>query len=718
MLINSPNISGSLTVTGNATISGSLTVAGGINATITGSATSASYVEYSNVANKPTLVSGSEQVSFNGIIDKPTLVSGSEQVSFSGIVDKPALVSGSSQVTYSGLSGIPSGIVSSSTQITGYNIFATTGSNQFNGSQAITGSLTVTGQVVAQTLNVQQVTSSIVYSSGSNIFGNSLDNTQQFTGSVSVTGSLTVAGAGTFASSVTAGNNLLINNLAASKKGYTYQSPASNWGPQVSGLYFTPNNATDAKTTFTLELWNGVGSIITPLTIADTGAATFSSSVRATADASGRSGFFGGTSFGLRIDNSGSFNNGGSIIHGVDNTFVASYQKLSLNGSSLEFMTDYGTKLTIANSGAATFSSSVTANNLGFVATNGYGITSYSGATASGANIIFGAGVYNTFDGIYQSSGATRDFGIWLNGGTINDPKFVIKNSGAVGIGLTNPGAILDVSHTAGTTNIIRVSNGAGNYRWRVDQNFSMIMTNASNVDTFSVTTAGDITGKSFRISNGGFRGGTFAYPDVIGSGSDNSLTIFAEGGANQGNIYFCPNGSATRVMTINTSSNVLIGTTSGNGAKLQVEGSVTASSFSTSGFIKSHSTTKTFHVQTTLNERLSNANYFKLQSTLGGGFQVIVYTFSQSTGIGWFGSQIFQAVTIPFFGGWAGDSTVVGSNIGGQSGVITSAVIGNDGSITFRVSTSDNGTNTQSTINSYIQVSAFQVDGITLTTF
>ncbi len=144
---------GSNTFIGNQTITGSLTVTGGINATITGSATSASYVEYANVANKPTLVSGS------------------------------------SQVSYTGLSDIPSGIVSSSTQITGYNIFATTGSNQFNGSQAITGSLTVTGQVVAQTLNVQQVTSSIVFSSGSNIFGNSLSNTQQFTGSLQVSGS-------------------------------------------------------------------------------------------------------------------------------------------------------------------------------------------------------------------------------------------------------------------------------------------------------------------------------------------------------------------------------------------------------------------------------------------------------------------------------------------------------------------------------------------------
>jgi hypothetical protein len=245
MLINSPNISGSLKVTGNTVITGSLTVLGGINATITGSATSASYVEYSNVANKPTLVSGSAQVSFNGITDKPTLVSGSAQVSFNGITDKPTLVSGSSQITYSGLSGIPSGIVSgsaqvsfngivdkptlvsgssqitysgissipagivsSSAQIGGYGIFATTGSNQFNGSQAVTGSLTVTGQVVAQTLNVQQVTSSIVYSSGSNIFGNTLGNTQQFTGSVSVTGSFVITTTGTEFQVASTGVNL------------------------------------------------------------------------------------------------------------------------------------------------------------------------------------------------------------------------------------------------------------------------------------------------------------------------------------------------------------------------------------------------------------------------------------------------------------------------------------------------------------------------------
>ena len=74
-------------------------------------------------------------------------------------------------------------------------VYATTGSNSFRATQSITGSLTVTGQIIAQTLNVQQVTSSIIYSSGSNNFGCDLNSRQTFTGSVLITGSLTIAGA-------------------------------------------------------------------------------------------------------------------------------------------------------------------------------------------------------------------------------------------------------------------------------------------------------------------------------------------------------------------------------------------------------------------------------------------------------------------------------------------------------------------------------------------
>ena len=69
------------------------------------------------------------------------------------------------------------------------NVYATTGSNSFRANQSITGSLVVSSTITAQTLIVQTVTSSIVYSSGSNIFGSQLSDRQTFTGSLNVTGS-------------------------------------------------------------------------------------------------------------------------------------------------------------------------------------------------------------------------------------------------------------------------------------------------------------------------------------------------------------------------------------------------------------------------------------------------------------------------------------------------------------------------------------------------
>ena len=55
---------------------------------------------------------------------------------------------------------------------------ATTGSNNFTGSQNVSGSVNVNGTITAQTLVVSTISSSITYSSGSNIFGNQLTNTQ------------------------------------------------------------------------------------------------------------------------------------------------------------------------------------------------------------------------------------------------------------------------------------------------------------------------------------------------------------------------------------------------------------------------------------------------------------------------------------------------------------------------------------------------------------
>ena len=108
-----------------------------------------------------------------------------------------------------------SAIVSGSSTITGDltvlgSINGSIG-NAVSASYASTSSFaddfTVAGTLTAQKIVVQTVTSSVVYSSGSNVFGNNISNIQSFTGSVNITGSLTATGIATFDSNVVAANS-------------------------------------------------------------------------------------------------------------------------------------------------------------------------------------------------------------------------------------------------------------------------------------------------------------------------------------------------------------------------------------------------------------------------------------------------------------------------------------------------------------------------------
>lgn len=136
------------------------------------------------------------------------------------------VVSGSSQVI-----GILSSLNSYTSSINIWSSsLATTGSNQFKADQNITGSLratgtgsfgslkvndtltinhgetimsgsalvtndlTILGAVNARQFNIAVISSSVLFESGSSKFGNTSDDTHQFTGSVSVSGSLIVNG--------------------------------------------------------------------------------------------------------------------------------------------------------------------------------------------------------------------------------------------------------------------------------------------------------------------------------------------------------------------------------------------------------------------------------------------------------------------------------------------------------------------------------------------
>jgi hypothetical protein len=103
---------------------------------------------------------------------------------------------------YLSTGSIPSGTVSGSAQISDLG-FATTGSNVFNGTQTISGSLNVTGEITALSASITYLetiyqTSSIIFSSGSNILGDEASDTQTLNGTVNIPlGNLNVTGATT-----------------------------------------------------------------------------------------------------------------------------------------------------------------------------------------------------------------------------------------------------------------------------------------------------------------------------------------------------------------------------------------------------------------------------------------------------------------------------------------------------------------------------------------
>jgi len=157
-------LSSSLTVTDNSlqsqitSVSNSLST---LDVTSASYASTASYIEYSNVENKPTLISGSSQIS--------------QQISgaFSFVSSSIAIEINSLQSFSSSLDSI---YVSSS----GQNVlFGAVSASSMN----INGNVNVNGILTADELFISEVTRSIAYASGSTKWGDTPDDNHRFTGS-------------------------------------------------------------------------------------------------------------------------------------------------------------------------------------------------------------------------------------------------------------------------------------------------------------------------------------------------------------------------------------------------------------------------------------------------------------------------------------------------------------------------------------------------------
>jgi hypothetical protein len=141
-------------------------------------------------------------------------------------------------------------------------------SNNFRVLGDLTASTAViTGTLTAQTLVVQTVTSSIVYSSGSNIFGSALSNTQTFTGSINITGSTTLNG-GLIGTSATFGGLIQSSGIglnASVRISNTTASTGRDWHLySLNNGNFGLYNNTDGAYAYQITTSGNLGLGVTP----------------------------------------------------------------------------------------------------------------------------------------------------------------------------------------------------------------------------------------------------------------------------------------------------------------------------------------------------------------------------------------------------------------------------------------------------------------------
>jgi hypothetical protein len=356
--------------------------------------------------------------------------------------------------------------------------YATTGSNTFTGIQTVNSNLVVTGSITAQTLVVQTITSSVDFVTGSTRFGSILANTHVFSGSVTMNPN------GLFVSS---SGNVGIGTTSPSQK-VEIQAGANQWATrfvganvasQSYGFYVDAGtNATDTNAMFRSNGGSSVYMYIGGDGKVGIGTSTLNSKfiVIDNNEPNITGNITSGTQFAASIANGwaslnvGAYDNGTSTRYGYLRT---AFSDGAQTGADMRFYTGPTLRLTIASTGAATFTSNVqigsTLNNslsVGLTAPTtdtlnhifaGQGVI--AGQASAGGETDIGNNWYYYSGWKYRFTASSSN--IKLNGDVISFERagsgtanaaitFVesmrITSAGSVGIGTTSPSYKLVVS--------------------------------------------------------------------------------------------------------------------------------------------------------------------------------------------------------------------------------------------------------------------------------
>ena len=350
--------------------------------------------------------------------------------------------------------------------------YATTGSNTFAGIQTVNSNLVVTGSITAQTLVVQTITSSVDFVTGSTRFGSLSSNTHQFTGSMFVTGAfyVTTGSVGIGTTSPTdllevKGGNIRLSalvgvgpqfNLYSNGQTGSHVTLAQGFALSTDNIGYLYNRAsadfvfgTSNTERMRITSSGSIGVAVTP-SIWDT--TTFKGIQIAPSNAFivGRVDNVAnqlqvGSNAYYNADGNWKFIQNGYATRYIQNGGTHAWDCSNASGTAGNNVT-FITPLTIASTGAATFSSSVTANKFISTATDD-GIGQYfwfTGNAAVSNNFSVYAYSNNVYINAYQTMVIRANQG--TTGGSIQLSGGVVFVGGA---SITNSGSTMNVIGTS-----------------------------------------------------------------------------------------------------------------------------------------------------------------------------------------------------------------------------------------------------------------------------
>ena len=408
-------------------------------------------------------------------------------------------------------SGVPTGTVSSSAQIAAYNIFATTGSNNFKGSQNISSSANIGDYLGTDYVFISQNGITLNNATQTNIEFTAANNFFNAGGNFFIQNTLGGVGSGSITMTANNGGNISVSGSQTNIAGVNFIPFSASLDSRINAITGSSINtgsfATTGSNTFT---GNQTISTAGNSQLTLTASAGFQTNIEFRSENSNFQAYGD-----FRVNNNGQFGGSGSIKFTTSNNFM-------------ELAADSGTKIGATNGGG-----------------NGIDNGNISMQVRSGSLSLAAAGFSNTTASLTHLSSSSNT----------NNINLVFKPNSNTGTTIISGSSNIFTNPATPTTGYTRYIGGSNNlYLNQTNGINSQITASAASVSGNRPTMNGNImpgTG-DFQI-NQATNPGTHTYSSNIIFGQGGTTTINALGFT--GSLNVNSNISSTSAITVNAAS-------------------------------------------------------------------------------------------------------------------------------------------------------------------